>query len=126
MIGAVVFCLLLNAVAFAFAAALVLWVRPRWLGLTLGFTPLALMGLVMGSLLFTVKAGYGIASSMWDLWPALPSVVALLLLPFVPTRPARIPPGWCECGYDLRGNSSGVCPECGKAVLNAAADKPVC
>ena len=23
-----------------------------------------------------------------------------------------------ECGYDLRGNVSGVCPECGKVVTN--------
>ena len=22
-------------------------------------------------------------------------------------------PGHCPCGYDLRGNVSGVCPECG-------------
>lgn len=26
----------------------------------------------------------------------------------------RIPPGYCRCGYDLTGNVSGVCPECGK------------
>lgn len=27
------------------------------------------------------------------------------------------PPGLCnKCGYDLRGNTSGVCPECGAAV----------
>ena len=29
----------------------------------------------------------------------------------------RIPPGHCQrCGYDLTGNVSGTCPECGKAV----------
>jgi len=28
------------------------------------------------------------------------------------------PPGSCQaCGYDLTGNISGVCPECGKIVL---------
>lgn len=26
------------------------------------------------------------------------------------------PPGFCRCGYDLTGNLSGVCPECGTAV----------
>ncbi len=27
------------------------------------------------------------------------------------------PPGTCrECGYDLTGNESGVCPECGMAI----------
>lgn len=29
----------------------------------------------------------------------------------------RIPPGHCKkCGYDLTGNTSGRCPECGKGV----------
>jgi hypothetical protein len=28
-------------------------------------------------------------------------------------RPAL---GACRCGYDLTGNASGVCPECGRAV----------
>lgn len=27
------------------------------------------------------------------------------------------PPGYCQsCGYDLTGNESGVCPECGVAL----------
>jgi hypothetical protein len=25
-------------------------------------------------------------------------------------------PGFCKCGYDLSGNISGVCPECGERV----------
>ena len=25
-------------------------------------------------------------------------------------------PGHCECGYDLTGNVTGVCPECGTSV----------
>ncbi len=30
----------------------------------------------------------------------------------------RIPPGHCQqCGYDLTGNESGVCPECGRPVV---------
>lgn len=29
--------------------------------------------------------------------------------------PVRIPPGHCQkCGYNLTGNISGVCPECGE------------
>lgn len=29
----------------------------------------------------------------------------------------RIPPGHCQkCGYDLTGNVSGVCPECGERI----------
>lgn len=27
----------------------------------------------------------------------------------------------CSCGYDLTGNLSGVCPECGKRVLSDGA-----
>lgn len=31
----------------------------------------------------------------------------------------RIPPGHCQfCGYDLTGNVSGTCPECGSAVAD--------
>ena len=25
-----------------------------------------------------------------------------------------LPPGHCPCGYDLHGNESGTCPECGQ------------
>ncbi|MCP4590375.1 MAG: hypothetical protein GY842_06510 [bacterium] len=32
-------------------------------------------------------------------------------------RDRRPPPGDCQaCGYDLTGNTSGVCPECGEAT----------
>jgi hypothetical protein len=32
----------------------------------------------------------------------------------------RKPPGLCEkCGYDLTGNVSGVCPECGRSVAES-------
>ena len=31
---------------------------------------------------------------------------------FVP----KFPPGHCRCGYDLRGNVSGRCPECGTRI----------
>jgi hypothetical protein len=31
--------------------------------------------------------------------------------------PVRIPPGHCQkCGYNLTGNVSGVCPECGEKI----------
>ena len=50
--------------------------------------------------------------------------VSLLKLSFliaIPTyilwrRDRRHPPGHCQgCGYDLTGNESGMCPECGEA-----------
>jgi hypothetical protein len=35
-------------------------------------------------------------------------------------RRRRFAPGHCRgCGYDLRGNESGVCPECGQAAAPA-------
>lgn len=45
----------------------------------------------------------------------------LLLVTAIPTailyrRDRRHPPGHCQtCGYDLTGNESGICPECGTA-----------
>jgi hypothetical protein len=34
----------------------------------------------------------------------------------------RIPPGHCQkCSYDLTGNVSGICPECGTPISNAGA-----
>ena len=37
-------------------------------------------------------------------------------------RDRRYPKGHCQdCGYDLTGNVSGICPECGKAPYNMAA-----
>ncbi len=45
-------------------------------------------------------------------WPAALCAVAA----YVVRRRGRIPAGHCMCGYDLRGNTSGVCPECGRKV----------
>ena len=50
--------------------------------------------------------------------PLLPLTVVLgmtaALLWWLDRRP---PPGHCQsCGYDLTGNTSGVCPECGTDV----------
>lgn len=71
---------------------------------------------------------YGIRQLRW-----LPKVTTMgnwvlhcpLWIPFgliaIPTayvfyRDRRPPPGHCqECGYNLTGNTSGVCPECGES-----------
>ncbi len=46
------------------------------------------------------------------LW--IPFLAALLPTAYLWHKDRRIPPGHCErCGYDLTGNVSGVCPECG-------------
>ncbi len=62
-----------------------------------------------------------------DVSPQVASGVLPLWIPFLlvagPTAmlwwrgSRRIPPGHCRvCGYDLTGNTSGVCSECGSAV----------
>ena len=50
------------------------------------------------------------------LWlPTLICVIPTAILWWKDRRPAK---GRCaQCGYDLTGNLSGTCPECGKAVL---------
>ena len=46
---------------------------------------------------------------------ALPGVVVAVLI--ASRRPCAPDPGCCcRCGYDLTGNESGVCPECGAAT----------
>jgi len=60
-----------------------------------------------------------------DLWPVKGSTAVPLWIPLVviaiPTAflfwldRRRIPSGYCKkCGYDLTGNVSGICPECGE------------
>ena len=50
-------------------------------------------------------------------------VCAILPLRWMMLR--RVPPGHCACcGYNLTGNMSGVCPECGAAVVRPAPASP--
>ena len=57
---------------------------------------------------------FNVASDLaMDAGLALPGVVVAVLI----ARRRGYPRGCCSrCGYDLTGNESGVCPECGKAV----------
>ena len=41
---------------------------------------------------------------------AIPTLLAWRFWP----KPPK--PGHCRCGYNLKGNTSGVCPECGVEV----------
>lgn len=53
-------------------------------------------------------------------WLQLPFILALAWLFF--TRRPRRKPGHCQkCNYNLTGNTSGRCPECGEAVPAATA-----
>ncbi len=95
------------------------------------------MYVVAGSVMFTTdqmlsvlvtvaQSGYGL--SRWNGWGgefwvylevplyavfAAAAVPTLLVWRFWP-KPVK--PGHCRCGYDLTGNVSGKCPECGEAV----------
>ncbi len=88
--------------------------------------------------------GYGLG--FWNAWGArrgrLPNQAGFfyvvefpLWLPFLavalPTLLAwrfwRKPPkpGHCRCGYDLTGNTSGVCPECGRTTGTRLPDEGI-
>lgn len=66
----------------------------------------------------TGKLGFWIPLSM----PYLLLLFSATFLFWKPTKRHR--PGFCsQCGYDLTGNKSGVCPECGERVSNPAQPK---
>lgn len=81
--------------------------------------PLGVVTKVVGLLMCGALFWEGIGGSYF--------LVALAILLLIPVailwrldRP-RIPPGHCAtCGYDLTGNTSGRCPECGEPVLRAS------
>ena len=53
----------------------------------------------------------GFSPSIWPAYPFAAVAVATLLVWRFGPKPVE--PGHCRCGYDLKGNVSGVCPECG-------------
>lgn len=72
-----------------------------------GLQPLDYLRSMLFSSLLWIPVGLPLA--------ALPIPIYLAL-----TRrfgPPNIPAGHCQhCGYDLTGNTSGVCPECGEQI----------
>ena len=64
-------------------------------------------------------------TSVWvPLWmPLIVIVLPTALLWWRDRR--RIPPGHCQtCGYNLTGNVSGVCPECGTPIRQLSKGRP--
>ena len=50
------------------------------------------------------------------IWMIFALVASLAFLAWYLDLRRRPKPGHCPCGYDLTGNTSGVCPECGVEV----------
>jgi hypothetical protein len=111
VILAFVFFVLLAAVA----AVPVRLIRRRRIGLGVG------LGIVVGALAVNLALSVACAcdrgappAEMLSMWPYAITMVLLLV---VPTRRSAAERGMCRaCGYDLRGNTSGLCPECGRHV----------
>lgn len=60
----------------------------------------------------THRMGTGFVLPIWILL-----LIAALPTAYLFYRDRRPPPGHCQpCGYDLKGNVSGVCPERGRAT----------
>jgi hypothetical protein len=88
----------------------------------------------LGALAYVIYRGGGNPSSLPEM-PCIPVCNVLVLAIFaalggyiagclLPYRPPYIPPLACRrCGYDLTGNVSGVCPECGIMLLGDRPDR---
>ncbi len=78
------------------------------------YAPIATAPLVQSTL---VPAG-GFLVPIWCLVLSTAAASALLLRHSL----RYIPPGHCRrCGYNLTGNQSGICPECGRTIRRTAA-----
>jgi hypothetical protein len=85
----------------------------------------ALTPTVHGFLPYTTQSGFGLRYSY--VYVPLVSILLLMLVLAVPVTSAawyfdrrHILPDHCEeCGYNLTGNVSGRCPECGQPVTRA-------
>jgi len=107
----------LSALGCATAVALGAWRRTA---VDIALVAAALCGLILWS------APYAWARSILgvDIWTIPPSLLALALVlaawfRWPPRR--RLPwPACASCGYNLTGNTSGVCPECGRPISGGA------
>jgi hypothetical protein len=110
VVAGVVFALLLSPLIFCAARTKSLWLVSLWLALLyLPVVPVA----ILVYLHFGGRRGDVLAFACSVASVALGAVVARKL-------PNRVRPGYCrECGYNLTGNTSGICPECGTKTEGA-------
>jgi hypothetical protein len=88
-----------------------------WLdeGEKLGWDVQPIASLGWGDLDWVISGGLEEIQLALPLWILL--VIVAIPTAFLFWRDRPIPPGHCrKCGYNLTGNVSGVCPECGKPV----------
>ncbi len=57
-------------------------------------------------------------SAIMPLWMLL--VIVAVPTTFIWRLDRHRLPGHCSCGYDLTGNESGVCPECGRRLYGSS------
>ena len=58
-----------------------------------------------------------------ELWKPLLTLIVLTAIAWLTNR-FRFPLSHCQrCGYNLKGNTSGACPECGTPLKKVDADK---
>lgn len=56
----------------------------------------------------------GIDGAQLPLWPLVLPLGGLGAFSWY--RSSVLPNGCCRCGYDLKGNQTGICPECGRRI----------
>lgn len=92
---------------------------PAWRGLDFG-TPIAFNNRLRQFRPFQQRFKYialnhGISVLLVPIWfPVAAFILPCLLFWYLDRR--RPASGACECGYDLTGNTSGCCPECGTPI----------
>ncbi len=102
--------------------------RPRYARLLTSTRSLAMLCVLWAVLLRFV--GSGSVAPVYSVLVTLGALLCLALSAAVLIAglrhgfSPRCPPGACRvCGYDLTGNTSGICPECG-ADLDLAPTRP--
>ncbi len=71
-----------------------------------------------GENLLSPRWAIGPVLGRWN-YPLWPPVVLMAWVTFRLPRLGPVAGGCMTCGYDLTGNTSGVCPECGKSIERA-------
>lgn len=103
--------------------ALAHWLRRRWQGFVVA--ALSVFPVVGAAAALPSLLGIGVSMSS-PAMAALPAAYAGLVCAgaaLIAAQPRRPAVGCSGCGYDLAGNTLGVCPECGTPTRAAQAKR---